>query len=109
MYERLSVQGLSEKGIDNLRADLAKTDAECEEEIRRAVYDNYQHFIGVTQVMPLPSEALSILCLMHPLLAKDMGMLFHHEKSASHVTRKIPGSLDLLVRFWPQSFLMEGC
>lgn len=42
-------QGLSEKGIDNLRADLAKTDAECEEEIRRAVYDNYQHFIGVTQ------------------------------------------------------------
>ncbi len=44
------MQGLSEKGIDNLRSDLARTDAECEEEIRKAVYDNYQHFIGVTQV-----------------------------------------------------------
>ena len=60
MYKWLPVQGLSEKGIDNLRADLAKTDAECEEEIRRAVYDNYQHFIGVTQVLPAPSLALYI-------------------------------------------------
>lgn len=60
-------QGLSEKGIDNLRADLAKTDAECEEEIRRAVYDNYQHFIGVTQART-PHAPLQTFSCVHLLI-----------------------------------------
>ncbi|KAK9835250.1 hypothetical protein WJX84_010079 [Apatococcus fuscideae] len=66
------LKGLSEKGIDNLRADLAKTDAECEEEIRKAVYDHYQHFIGVTQgIMQLGGE----LQQLHNLLNNNSAMV----------------------------------
>lgn len=47
---RLLMQGMSEKGIDQLRADLAAVDADCAEQIRKTVHDNYHHFIRACQV-----------------------------------------------------------
>ena len=45
-----SLQGLTEKGIDTLRADLAQVDSECAEEIRKTVHENYKQFIQASQV-----------------------------------------------------------
>ena len=42
---------MSEKGIDQLRADLAAVDADCAEQIRKTVHDNYHHFIQACQVV----------------------------------------------------------
>ena len=44
------LQGLTEKGIDTLRADLAQVDSECAEEIRKTVHENYKQFIQASQV-----------------------------------------------------------
>ncbi len=43
-------QGMTEKGIDQLRADLAAVDADCADQIRKTVHDNYHHFIQACQV-----------------------------------------------------------
>lgn len=40
---------LPEKGIASLRSDLAALEAECGEELRRSVYDNYKPFIEASQ------------------------------------------------------------
>ena len=45
---------MTEKGIDQLRADLAAVDADCAEQIRRTVHDNYHHFIQACQVQQTP-------------------------------------------------------
>lgn len=42
---------MTEKGIDQLRADLAAVDADCAEQIRKTVHDNYHHFIQACQVL----------------------------------------------------------
>ena len=42
--------GLSEKGIDALRAELAALEAECGEELRGSVHANYRSFITASQV-----------------------------------------------------------
>jgi Vps51/Vps67 len=41
---------LPEKGIAVLRSDLAALEAECGQELRRSVYDNYKPFIEASQV-----------------------------------------------------------
>lgn len=41
---------MTEKGIDQLRADLAALDADCAEQIRKTVHDNYHQFIQACQV-----------------------------------------------------------
>jgi Vps51/Vps67 len=41
---------LPEKGIALLRSDLAALEAECGQELRRSVYDNYKPFIEASQV-----------------------------------------------------------
>jgi hypothetical protein len=43
------LNGLTEKGIDNLRAELAALDGECADELRKAVHANYTHFISASQ------------------------------------------------------------
>ena len=43
-------QGMTEKGIDQLRADLAAVDADCAEQVRKTVHDHYHHFIQACQV-----------------------------------------------------------
>ncbi|KAK9823889.1 hypothetical protein WJX72_006201 [[Myrmecia] bisecta] len=43
------LQGLSEKGIDTLRSDLAAIDAECAEEIKKTVHEHYHQFIHASQ------------------------------------------------------------
>ncbi|KAK9836141.1 hypothetical protein WJX81_004415 [Elliptochloris bilobata] len=43
------LSGLTEKGIDTLRAELAALDGECAEELRKAVHANYTHFISASQ------------------------------------------------------------
>lgn len=43
---------LPEKGIASLRSDLAALEAECGEELRRSVYDNYKPFIEASQARP---------------------------------------------------------
>ena len=55
LFRRLldTIQGMSEKGIDQLRADLAAVDADCAEQIRKTVHDNYHHFIQACQVVAL--------------------------------------------------------
>ncbi len=52
-------QGMTEKGIDQLRADLAAVDADCADQIRKTVHDNYHHFI----------QACQVCCPAHRLLA----------------------------------------
>ncbi|KAL3141745.1 hypothetical protein ABBQ32_004426 [Trebouxia sp. C0010 RCD-2024] len=51
LYEpgSLDLQGMTEKGIDQLRADLAALDADCAEQIRKTVHDNYHQFIQACQ------------------------------------------------------------
>lgn len=41
---------LPEKGIAVLRSDLAALEAECGQELRRSVYNNYKPFIEASQV-----------------------------------------------------------
>lgn len=41
---------MTEKGIDQLRADLAAVDADCADQIRKTVHENYHHFIQACQV-----------------------------------------------------------
>ena len=43
------LSGLTEKGIDTLRAELAALDSECADELRKAVHGNYMHFISASQ------------------------------------------------------------
>ena len=42
--------GLTEKGIDALRTELAGLEAECSEELRSVVHANYLSFIAASQV-----------------------------------------------------------
>lgn len=46
------LSGLTEKGIDTLRAELAALDSECADELRKAVHANYTHFISASQARP---------------------------------------------------------
>ena len=48
------VGNLTEKGIEEFRANLAAVDAECTEELRKTVHQNYTHFIVAAQVFLLP-------------------------------------------------------
>lgn len=44
------VAAMSEKGLHELRSDLAQLDAEVSAELRRTLADNYQPFINASQV-----------------------------------------------------------
>ena len=50
---------MTEKGIDQLRADLAAVDADCAEQIRKTVHDNYHHFIQACQVQNYGTKCLN--------------------------------------------------
>lgn len=59
------LSGLTEKGIDTLRAELAALDSECADELRKAVHGNYMHFISASQARfaaPQPSLPRASAC-----------------------------------------------
>ncbi len=51
------LQGLGEKGIARLRADLAQLEADASDGVRKAVHHYYTHYIKASQV-PRPSFLL---------------------------------------------------
>ncbi|KAL0020026.1 hypothetical protein WJX77_004844 [Trebouxia sp. C0004] len=67
MYEpgTFDLQGMTEKGIDQLRADLAAVDADCADQIRKTVHDNYPHFIQACQgIAKLEGEMQAVRALL---------------------------------------------
>lgn len=61
----LDLQGMTEKGIDQLRADLAAVDADCAEQIRKTVHDNYHQFIQACQgIARLEGEMQALRALL---------------------------------------------
>ena len=63
-------QGMTENGIDQLRADLAALDADCAEQIRKTVHDNYHQFIQACQV---PNGSTACLqCRLHATSANQL-------------------------------------
>ncbi|KAL0048399.1 hypothetical protein WJX82_002404 [Trebouxia sp. C0006] len=67
MYEpgTFDLQGMTEKGIDQLRADLAAVDADCADQIRKTVHDNYHHFIQACQgIAKLEGEMQAVRALL---------------------------------------------
>ena len=63
-------QGMTEKGIDQLRADLAALDADCAEQIRKTVHDNYHQFIQACQVSTGSTACLQ--CRPHATSANQL-------------------------------------
>lgn len=53
---------MTEKGIDQLRADLAAVDADCAEQIRKTMHENYHHFIQACQVSQICCSFCSSSC-----------------------------------------------
>lgn len=45
---------MTEKGIDQLRADLAAVDADCAEQIKKTMHEHYHQFIQACQVGAAP-------------------------------------------------------
>jgi hypothetical protein len=71
------LNGLTEKGIDNLRAELAALDGECADELRKAVHANYTHFISASQARaracPPPLARVSHPCRLCTALDAPQG------------------------------------
>ena len=51
--------GLTEKGLDSVRAELAALDAEAAEELRRVVHAHYRPFIAASQARPAAVRSTS--------------------------------------------------
>ena len=72
---------MTEKGIDQLRADLAAVDADCAEQIRKTVHDNYHHFIQACQVQ---RETPSLQSGNSAQPIKTINLTLHVDVAAAH-------------------------